>query len=378
MNPTIFLRLFIFFFYGLQGVAIPYLPLWFAEQGLSNEAIGILVSVAFLPKLISNPLFSHFADTRGHALSIIRLLLISTIALYPLYLLTDSHQAFLLIAIAINFATPPIIPLIDRISIGIQKEGKTIYASTRVWGSLGFASSVLANGFIIQKFGVGVLIIEICFIACGCLIATLRMPDSEITTSPEKRHKAPLLAVTKNRYLLSTIVGAALIQASNGFLYSYSSIAWKSQGIDSSEVGLLWAIGISSEIAFFFLGVNLVDRLGAYRALVVAATLTAVRWAILGSTSLLMLLMLGQILQCFTIALNSMAIMSFIGRHAHQNEKATSIALYTSLAMGAFIFLSIYIGKFFFISLGISGFYAMALISLSSIPFIILAQRKTG
>lgn len=34
------LRVFYFLFYGLQGISIPFLPLWLASQGLDKDAIG--------------------------------------------------------------------------------------------------------------------------------------------------------------------------------------------------------------------------------------------------------------------------------------------------------------------------------------------------
>ena len=56
---------FYFLYYGLQGVSIPFLPLWFAERGLDSAFIGLIVATALLPKILSTPAVAHVADQTG-------------------------------------------------------------------------------------------------------------------------------------------------------------------------------------------------------------------------------------------------------------------------------------------------------------------------
>ncbi|WZB75944.1 MFS transporter [Achromobacter insuavis] len=41
---------FYFLYYGLQGVSIPFLPLWFASRGLDPALIGLIVATSFCPR----------------------------------------------------------------------------------------------------------------------------------------------------------------------------------------------------------------------------------------------------------------------------------------------------------------------------------------
>ncbi len=76
------------------------------------------------------------------------------------------------------------------------------------------------------------------------------------------------------------------------------------------------------------------------------------------------MILLAQVLQCFTISGNVSAIMAYIRQNAGVSYKTTAIAMYTTLAMGVFIFGSIQLGKWMYITLEISGFYGMAVVSL--------------
>ena len=58
---------FYFLYYGLQGVSIPFLPLWFAGRGHDPALIGLIVATSFLPKILSTPVVAHVAVQRGRA-----------------------------------------------------------------------------------------------------------------------------------------------------------------------------------------------------------------------------------------------------------------------------------------------------------------------
>ncbi|MCG2600986.1 MAG: MFS transporter, partial [Achromobacter sp.] len=76
---------FYFLYYGLQGVSIPFLPLWFASRGLDPALIGLIVATSFLPKILSTPVVAHVADQRGGAHGLIYAALAASLALFIRY-----------------------------------------------------------------------------------------------------------------------------------------------------------------------------------------------------------------------------------------------------------------------------------------------------
>ena len=67
-------------------------------------------------------------------------------------------------------------------------------------------------------------------------------------------------AVLRDRPLLLCIAAASLVQASNGFLYSYSTLHWTAQGLSTALISLLWVVGVASEVLFFFAAPKVLAR----------------------------------------------------------------------------------------------------------------------
>ena len=132
---------FYFLLYGLQGISIPCLPLWFAQCGLSSEQIGPIVTSAFLPKILSAPLFAHIADLTGKASTLIYVSLAATLILFLCYPFTHTFLALLALTLLINALIPATQNLLDRMTITGYPGCSQSYAVIRVLGSVGFAIS---------------------------------------------------------------------------------------------------------------------------------------------------------------------------------------------------------------------------------------------
>ncbi|WP_318300486.1 MFS transporter, partial [Stenotrophomonas maltophilia] len=62
---------FYFLYYGLQGVSIPFLPLWFASRGLDPTLIGLIVATSFRPMMKWSAVVAHVDDHLGGELRMI-------------------------------------------------------------------------------------------------------------------------------------------------------------------------------------------------------------------------------------------------------------------------------------------------------------------
>ena len=108
---------FYFLYYGLQGVSIPFLPLWFAERGLDSAFIGLIVATALLPKILSTPVVAHVADQTGRAHALIAAALIGSLLLYACYPLAATPAWLFAVTLLLNAVFPSVLPLLDRMAI---------------------------------------------------------------------------------------------------------------------------------------------------------------------------------------------------------------------------------------------------------------------
>lgn len=369
---------FYFLYYGLQGVSIPFLPLWFASRGLDPAIIGLIVATSFLPKILSTPIVAHVADQTGRAHALIASALAASLVLFICYPLSQTPAWLLAITLLLNAVFPAVLPLMDRMAIASGRAQGNSYTVMRACGSLGFAAVTVVGGYLIKTFDtnwvvwLSILLIIAC-LACVRLLPQAARPAAD--EAPVQRVRLPMREVLRDRPLLMCIAAASLVQASNGFLYSYSTLYWTASGLSTSMISLLWVVGVSSEVLFFFLAPKILARSGAQWLILASAVMTAIRWAGLSATTDPALIAALQLLQCFTLAGNNAAIMWYITRHVPAACKTSAIALYALLSGGVFMFASIQLGGALYRSYAPGGFMVMAVCALGAIPLVAVSEK---
>lgn len=369
---------FYFLYYGLQGVSIPFLPLWFASRGLDPAVIGLIVATSFLPKILSTPVVAHVADQTGSAHALIAAALAASLALFVCYPFSSAPGWLLAITLLLNAVFPAVLPLMDRMAIASGRGQGSSYTVMRACGSLGFAVVTLAGGYLIKTFDadwvmwLSIVLIIAC-LACVRLLPRAARPAAGEAPAPAVR--LPMLEVLRDRPLLMCIAAASLVQASNGFLYSYSTLYWTASGLSTALISMLWVVGVASEVLFFFLAPRILARTGAQWLILASAVMTAIRWAGLSATTDPALIAGLQLLQCFTLAGNNAAIMWYITRHVPAAIKTSAIALYALLSGGVFMFASIQLGGALYRSYAPGGFLVMSLCAIGAVPLVVYAER---
>ncbi|MBB1592833.1 MFS transporter [Achromobacter sp. UMC46] len=369
---------FYFLYYGLQGVSIPFLPLWFASRGVDPAVIGLIVATSFLPKIFSTPVVAHLADQSGRAHALIASALAASLVLFICYPFSQTPGWMLAITLLLNAVFPAVLPLMDRMAIASGRRQGNSYTIMRACGSLGFATITVLGGYLIKTFDtdwvmwLSILLIIAC-LACVRLLPQAARPTAD--EAPVERVRLPMLAVLRDRPLVMCIAAASLVQASNGFLYSYSTLYWTASGLSTSLISLLWVVGVGSEVLFFFLAPKVLARTGAQWLILASAVMSAIRWAGLSATTDPVLIAGLQLLQCFTLAGNNAAIMWYITRHVPAACKTSAIALYALLSGGVFMFASIQLGGALYRSYAPGGFMVMAICALGAVPLIWASEK---
>lgn len=386
---------FYFLYYGLQGVSIPFLPLWFASRGLDAATIGLIVATSFLPKILSTPVVAHVADQTGRAHALIASALAASLVLFICYPFMHGAGWLLGTTLLLNAVFPAVLPLMDRMAIASGRAQGNSYTIMRACGSLGFAVVTMAGGYLIKTFNadwvmwLSILLIIAC-LACVRLLPRAGRPASDdmlgrpasgetpqpaSVEAPGRPVRLPMLEVLRNRPLLMCIGAASLVQASNGFLYSYSTLYWTASGLSTAVISMLWVVGVVSEVLFFFLAPKILARTSAQRLILASAMMTVIRWAGLSATTDPAQIAALQLLQCFTLAGNNAAIMWYITRHVPAACKTSAIALYALLSGGVFMFASIQLGGALYRSYAPGGFMTMAACAACAIPLVLYAEK---
>ena len=296
--------------FAAAAISSAYLPLWFADRGLSAGEIGTVLGVSSLLRVVGAPGGGWAADVFGRrlVLSIAAGVAAVTTASLP----GLSGVGSLLAATAVlGMAASLLSPLIDATTLALAGAGRLEYAPTRAWGSVSYMLATAAAGAVLARTGTGVVP---WVLAAGFALAAagaLWLPD---VTRVATRASGSIAQVFRNRAFVLSLIATALIQGSHAAYYSFAPLHWRAAGLGDTAIGLLIAEGIVAEIALFLWGRRLVTRLGAAWLTGLAATACIVRWTALAFVTDWRALAVLQFLHAATFAFQHLSTMMVLAR----------------------------------------------------------------
>ena len=155
------------------------------------------------------------------------------------------------------------------------------------------------------------------------------------------------------------LLGAALINASHAFLYTFGLLHWTRAGIPESLASALWTTSIAAEVLLLWRFADIARRASARGCLLFAAAVAALRWLATATDPSWAALLGLQALHAVSFALTFVATASFIARHADDAIAARAQALAATLATAATAALTLLSGPLY-AAAGAGGYRAMA------------------
>jgi len=266
-----------FWTFATNGVAAPFLPLYFDNQGYTSAQIGVLMMIGSLLAIFFQPLWGYMSDRMQTVKKVVFLLwsiaLLCSIGLF----LSESYAYTFWFVLLMYFFLQPSYPLLDSVSIQSAMRRGATYGSIRMFGSIGFASMALIGGYVLQLLGgisnLGFFLISVSFIP---LILMLRLRDEP---AEGKRMTIDLLkGILKNRTFLMFLMLVFLIsipQRMNDVMFGLYLL---SNGGTDSMVGWGWAIAAGVELPAFLLINRYLKRIHEFALIGVVGILFSVRW----------------------------------------------------------------------------------------------------
>ena len=342
-----------------------FMPLWFADRGLSPASIGQILSISSLLRVLAGPQWGSAADRIGKRRPVLTGAAIVASSMALLYLPLGGFLPLLLVAAGQGIAASAINPLIDSLALSLARQGLMEYGPVRSVGSATFMFATAAAGWLMNAFGTALIpwLLAVGYGACALFSRWL----PEAATPPAAPRAFAGLALFRIPAFRLAVGCTALIQGAHAAYYGFAALFWRSQGISDRTIGLLIAEGIIVEILLFARGRRLIERLGPAGLTACAASASILRWTVTAFAPPLPVLIVIQILHAATFAMQHLSAMLVLGRSIPPERAATAQALHAALGYGAPGGLMMLLSGFLYARYGGWVFLAMAAIGGSAL-----------
>ncbi|MBB4278208.1 MFS transporter [Rhizobium mongolense] len=358
----------------VNGVVLPFFPVWLAFHEFTDHEIGIILAVPMVVRVLVAPIVAMYADRMKERADVLLwsggLSLLTAVALCW----TTSFWPVLIVFSMQGATFAPYLPVVESIVIsGVRRWGLD-YGSMRVWGSIAFIASTLIGGEMIGYWG-GSMVLPVMIFG---FVTTMLMAIYCPRIGPTRRRGTPvdIPAATgsslRQPHLLVLLWGVAIQQSSHALLYAFASIYWHHLGFSGTEVGILWSAGVASEVMVFFVSKHLNRRFNAWTLIRIGCAVCICRWILFpmhwGFVGFF-------VLQCF-----HSCSFAFVHTGVQRRIVATVQETQESSAQGAYFFyngmfmaLMTLASGYIYAWLGLASFYVMALVALLGMSLVFVA-----
>jgi len=328
-----------FTYFAAIGFFTTYAPLWFKSLGYSALAIGVISSLQAWTRVFVPYAWGWLADHTGRRVWLLRGAALGSLVMGGL--LAPAHAlGFLPLCVFLLFlCNGGVVPLSESaLARFLHREGGMDtgrYGRIRVWGSIGFIGSVTMAGFLLDWAGIEAFAWVVVALLVALCVATARLPahvDAVVEHGAAEGSVWQVLRQRSVQWFFATIFFTVLGHTS---LYTFLSLYLDELGYGKSTVGLVWAVSVSAEIAFFWIGSRWVGRVEPVRWLWWAAVLCVVRFAaIAGFGEVMAVLVAAQLLHAVTFAAQHAACTAQLGAFFPGRLRGRGQALYAVLGYG--------------------------------------------
>ena len=320
------------------GFFNPYLPLWLKDLGLGLVAISLLTSVQASTRLFAPYAWGWLSDHTGERVKLLRTG--AAVALVTACLLwLELSPLWLGVVLFVMFThTSAMMPMSEAAMAHLVSRGGAFdarrYGRVRLWGSIGFLVTVFVAGAWFETFGMRQFPTMTILSLLAVLLSTLWMPDLKEPAHGQQERPAvwPVLRQPPVRWFFAS---AFLHVLSHIGIYVFFSLYLDSLGYSKTLIGLMWAVSVLVEIAWFFWQARWLPHLPLTGWLLLCALAMALRMLLTAAWGdVLLVLVLAQVLHALTFAAHHTACVALVSHHFPARLRGRGQALYTVIAYG--------------------------------------------
>ncbi len=294
----------LFFFYDLAFAFFSALiSVYLIGKGYSASQVSLLISVAALANMITQPIIGSLTDKFGMR-PVNMVMFAATCASAGLFVIAPNFLVIVFAYAAMNLMMNGVNPTIERMATSSPYS----YGSIRVWGSIGFAVGTQLTGIIYDAIApvapyIGVIIAMLIAIF-GFWGTNPRLAETEaanIEAEETEEEVAPVSTkdLLTNKKFLYYLVLQILFSATTGAAYSFCPAFLTSKGLEASTASTFLAIATLLEIPLLLFSSKFMDKIANKTLLMGIFVLVVIEMVVYG----------------LNLPLPLVIVATFLGRH---------------------------------------------------------------
>ncbi|MFD0667544.1 MFS transporter [Ramlibacter sp. MAHUQ-53] len=317
------------------GFFNPYLTLWLKHLGLPIAVIALLASVQSVTRVFAPYLWGMLSDHTGERVRLLRWSACVAFAAALGFWWPGGPWWIGLVLLVVFTHTSSMMSLTEAAMAHLVAGDWGRYGRIRLWGSAGFMATVVAAGAWFDHFGMGHFTGWTTATLAAVVACTFWLPDAHDRPEAHAQAREPVGPVLRQpvvRWFFASLLCHVMAHYA---IYGYFSLYLDAHGYGKATIGLLWAVSVLVEIAWFFWQGRLVGLLTMPQWLVLCGAATALRMTgtgLLGDW--LLVLFIGQVLHALTFAAHHTACIAMVTYHFPGRLRARGQALFTVVGYG--------------------------------------------
>jgi MFS transporter, PPP family, 3-phenylpropionic acid transporter len=364
--------------YATMVLLISYFPLYFESIGFTKLQIGAIYSVGPFLSIVSNLAVGILSDRTKSLRRILSLLF--CVQILALALLMPQKEFALMAGIMALFYLfqTPINSMLDSVSLLAADQMKRSFPAIRMFGSLGYAISAVAFGYLLKAYGSNLtIILALCVIGVS-LIFSFLVSDFQATLKKFEFGGLWILLRRSETVVFFTLIMVVSVghRMNEGFL----SIAMREIGADDSIIGYASLASAISEIPMFFLLAKYGHRFRELPLLAIASFIYVIRLGLLSIASEPWMMVALQTMHSVTFAIFYITALRYLQTLIPDEYRASGLAVFAVVWSGVAGLIAGTLGGWLYDALGLAIVFrtgaAFALIGAFGFLFVHLRRAN--
>lgn len=333
-----------FVLYSAFGAFFPFLSMHLKANGMNFTQIGIILALNSILSVIVQPVWGYITDKFLGKRKTLVFTLVSCVIFVVIISFTKNFYLSLLSILVFTAVQCPIGTIVDAYCYEVADTNKKLqYGKARLMGSIGYAVTSLAIGYVIKNIypNSGFFFSSIMFIVTIFVVKNVEYKGKASNKSINLRD---VKTIVKNKNFMLLTISSMLICSCVSANGNYIPMLIQKTGGDIGNLGVLWFIVAISEIPVLFYGSKLLKKYGVFNLYMFSMVMYVIRYFLDSISPSYQFVLAIQVLQAVTYTLFLMSSLKYIQDTVDEKMRTTAFTVFTAISGGIGGFIGNYMG----------------------------------